>query len=87
MSSNSEDLSNFPNIMWQTLFGQQPNQECVGGKNHEKECFAFTRAGVKVDIDVTADNPAREYKVTQTMQLCRKSEEIFQNKGSNQKNW
>ena len=57
------------------MFGQQHNQECVGGKNHEKECFAFTRAGVKVDIDVAADNPAREYKV----QLCRNSEEIFPN--------
>jgi len=51
------------------------SQECVGGTNHEKECFAFTRAGVKVDIDVTADNPAREYKCLMLLRLLMADKE------------
>merc|ERR1711963_1152319 len=51
------------------------SQECVGGKNHEKECFAFIRAGVKVDIDVAADNPAREYKCLMLLRLLMADKE------------
>ena len=41
------------------------DQECAGGQNHAKECEAFARAGIRVDIgaSVSWDKSAKEYQV------------------------
>ena len=43
------------------------DQECAGGENHAKECSAFAKAGIRVDIGGSSssswDKPVKEYQV------------------------
>ena len=43
------------------------DQECAGGENHAKECSAFAKAGIRVNIGGSSsswDKPVREYQVS-----------------------